>query len=107
MNSMQLTVISAAITGITLASTFAMAGTPETATFKNPRYKGYALDWCVNWGEVGCGTRVANSYCKLKGFKKATSFTKWEDPHIKTHLLGSSNICNIPQCDTFHVINCE
>jgi hypothetical protein len=89
----------------TLLST--ISAQAKDVTFNHPKYKGYALDWCMNWIEVGCGAPAAAAYCKSRGYSQLTGFKKWDDPQIKTRLMRSAKICDLKICDSFEFISCR
>lgn len=96
-----------AILFATIALLSASSAQAKDVNFNHPKYGGYALDWCLNWNEVGCGAPVAQAYCKSQGYSQLTGFKKWNDPHIKTKLMRSAKICNLTICDSFEVISCR
>jgi len=80
----------------------------KTKTFIKPKFKGYALDWCKIF-EHGCGKKAAIRYCKSKGYSKAVSWIKWNNPGVKTMTIGQSSICDpaYHRCDSFLKIKCK
>jgi hypothetical protein len=95
----------AAALGVALLSPTASAE-DFVKTIKKPVWKGYALDWCLNWGE-GCGQAAADKYCKSGGYEKAVNFSKWEDLGKPTRLIGSNQVCDEEFCDSFKHITCQ
>lgn len=79
----------------------------NTFNYSNPKYKGYALDWCRVF-ENDCGKGAADAYCQAKGHLKAASWLKRNHPGVKTMTIGQNSICNpqYHQCDTFSSIQC-
>lgn len=74
--------------------------------FANPTYKGHLLDWCKTWA-TDCGKPVADAYCVNKGFDKSGSFTKLNNPGQSTRLIGSNQVCDEEECDSFTTIQCH
>ncbi len=79
----------------------------ETRKLNNPTYKGLALDWSYDWGEIGCGKRVADAFCKTKKFKRSVGYKKREDPGGRTRQISNDSICDANYCDSFRFIMCE
>jgi hypothetical protein len=83
------------------------AAEAKEASFSPPKWKGYRLDWCVNWSE-DCGQPAADAFCKAKGFEYATHFA--QDPRIgsldPTRLIGTDAVCDQDMCDGFKYITC-
>jgi hypothetical protein len=78
----------------------------ETAVVNKPVWKGYALDWCLTWGE-GCGKPAADKYCQSGGYDKSTAFEIWENLGKPTRLIGSNQVCDdAGLCDSFKSITC-
>ncbi|HGZ70565.1 MAG TPA: hypothetical protein ENK74_04125 [Nitratifractor sp.] len=77
-------------------------------TFTKPKFHGYALDWCKTFAH-SCGKSAADSYCKLKGYKKAISFSKWNKLSTQTMTIGETSICDprFHRCDSFKYIKCS
>lgn len=76
--------------------------------FTNPKWNGYALDWCAQF-ETNCGKPAADMYCQKKGYPSSTSFVKRSSVNVPTMTVGSNAICN-PQyhtCDSFSSITCK
>jgi hypothetical protein len=103
MGSMRL--IFSAILGTFVLSSTVLADDFVT-TIKKPLWKGYALDWCLTWG-ADCGQVAADKYCKSGGYEKAVKFSKWEDLGKPTRLIGSGQVCDEDQCDSFKYITCQ
>ncbi|MCA0434032.1 MAG: hypothetical protein LCH46_12305 [Proteobacteria bacterium] len=85
---------------------FSGSALSETAKIEDPKWKGYGLDWCLNWG-ASCGKPVADKYCQAKGYEKSTAFQKWENPGFATRLIGSNQVCDETECDSFASITCS
>ena len=101
------TTIKSFVLGLTFAGILTGVGNAETTKFSTPLYKGYHLDWCVDWGKIGCGKRVSENFCKIKGYQKSVGYKKWEKPGKPTRLIGNDSICDADYCDSFHFIMCE
>jgi hypothetical protein len=92
---------------ITMAGAFTTMAIAETKKISSPRYKGYMLDWCVDWGRVGCGKQASNRYCKIEGFKRSVGYKKWEKLGKPTRQIGTDSICDADYCDSFSFVMCE
>ncbi len=95
---------------IILISQNAFSGGPRLReTFNDPIYKGYRLDWCLEWGSQ-CGKPAADAWCKAKGYG-AGAYSFKIAPHIgsrtPTILFTSEEICDQDFCDGFSKIVCE
>ena len=78
-------------------------------TFVRPRTGGLRLDWCKYWS-VQCGRPAANTFCRTRGYRYATSWRKAVDVGrfgIRTRVIGSGQICNGNFCDSFRWIRCS
>lgn len=85
---------------------FAQMVKADTQDFSSPNYKGHLLDWCFTWA-ADCGQHPADAWCKVKGFDGAQSFQKWDNPGQATRLIGSNQVCDEPECDSYTKITCE
>jgi hypothetical protein len=66
----------------------------------------FPLDWCLSWG-ADCGAPPAHQFCQFKegpGWV-AQRFQKEHDVP-PTKLIGSGEICDIADCDSFEYIQC-
>jgi serine/threonine protein kinase len=94
--------IGVALLGL-LAVIVIVDGDRRDKTFFNPRYNGYPLDWCLHEA-TQCGEPVANEWCRLKGYSRATANPI--APHIgATYILGDNKRCT-GNCDGFSSITC-
>jgi hypothetical protein len=92
---------------ISLSMMTATSAHAEIRKFNKPRHGGHLLDWCLDWGEVGCGKQTASRYCKSRGFKRSVGYKKWEDPGRPTKQISTNSICDANFCDSFQFIMCE
>jgi hypothetical protein len=91
-----------------VAATFSVPmASAETQKLNSPKVKGVLLDWCWDWGEIGCGKRVATAYCKSQGFKRSVGYKKWEDPGRPTQQISNGSVCDASYCDSFRFVMCE
>lgn len=85
--------------------------TPEQKTFADtfpfPSYKGLSLDWCMDIG-IDCGLRVAQTFCKARGYDQASSFDgPYNLPIGKTLTFRTEKSCEEPpKCFSFKSITC-
>ena len=84
------------------------AGQASAATFSNPKWNGYALDWCKNF-EQGCGKLAADTFCQKKGYPQAAAWVKLNQVPYQTMTIGQNAICNpsVHRCDSFQSITCQ
>jgi hypothetical protein len=76
--------------------------------FQNPTINGIRVDGCMKWGPVGCGDPAANYWCRSKGFKRATSWSKENTrPTIFQDPESSHKVCDYFFCGGFTRIACE
>jgi hypothetical protein len=94
-------ILSAAALGLALTG----AARAEITEFAAPAYKGHLLDWCFNWA-ADCGKKPADAWCKLQGYDGVEAFKKWENPNKSTRLIGSNQVCDEPECDSYTKIAC-
>ena len=95
------------ILGILIVIATTLATRPVLAAevqYKNPRFDGYALDYCRNWA-VECGKPAADAYCHKKGYKRATQFRVKKDSP-PTRVIGSGKVCTAPSCDRIAWVAC-
>lgn len=79
----------------------------ETRTFRNPKIKGYRLDWCRFWG-LQCGKEAAHAFCRFKGYLRAKSWEIDCGPNVfPTYVIETGQICNRAGCCGFKYIECE
>lgn len=81
---------------------------PGLIRYTEPMYKGYRLDWCLDWA-AQCGAPAADAWCRLKKLDRANS---WKiAPNIgntaHTKVFRSGQICDKPFCDGFAEIVCD
>jgi hypothetical protein len=73
--------------------------------FKKPKWNGRRVDWCLVFA-FACGEYAANDFCRMQGYKEASSWE--EDENIgDTVLLGSAANCQLAFCDGFESITCS
>jgi hypothetical protein len=73
-------------------------------TFYNPTLRGVGVDWCMSANMGGCGQVAASTWCRTKGFSKATDF-KW-GAMSPVYRQGDNDICN-GICGGFTQVTCE
>jgi hypothetical protein len=78
------------------------SGTPKT--FRNPTLRGVGVDWCMSAEMSGCGQVAATTWCRSKGFSKATDF-KWK-MKSPVYRQGDNEICK-GFCGGFTQVTCE
>ncbi len=93
----------AAVVMIALAPA-AQAGT-EQQVIHNPQYKGHLLDFCASWA-TDCGMPAAELFCQKIGYDHASAFTKWAHPGQSTRLIGTGQVCDDENCDSFTNVTC-
>ena len=84
----------------------AHAGDPKSyyRTFWSPLFHGHRLDYCVGEGKT-CGLPVANHYCQLMGYEKATQ--QEIDYNVgMTRSFSTRKPCKGWQCNGFTMIRC-
>lgn len=94
----------AAVAALLLMSSFSVANA-ENTTVNKPVWKGHALDWCLTWA-TDCGKPAADKYCQSGGYEKSVSFSIWQNPGVSTRLIGSNQVCDEEECDSFLKIVC-
>jgi hypothetical protein len=81
----------------------------DITTFRNPRYEGHFLDWCLTWA-TDCGRPAARAFCRLKGFDGVHDFQKSYQARGITKTINGNELCrtnvNHPHCDGFEFIKC-
>src|SRR5262245_37278589 len=72
--------------------------------FSRPLYKdGLRLDVCFAFGQA-CGQRPADAFCRVQGYRTATSF---ETEHARpTRIAGDGKRCDADFCQGFRSIVC-
>lgn len=88
----------------------APASTTEQKTFSDtfhfPTYQGLALDWCMDIGQT-CGPQVAETFCKARGYDKASFDGPYKLAFGKTLTLRTEKSCEEPgKCYGFKSITC-
>lgn len=76
----------------------------RTQTFVLPRMDNYRIAWCYK-DSIGCGARVAFSFCRRMGFMKALNYEIDKDVHA-TKALGNHKLCFGNTCQAFNSITC-
>ena len=74
--------------------------------FHWPKYQGVALDWCYLWAR-NCGKKVADEYCKYRGYWKGALRYKKANNVGYTKIMRTGQICNANFCDSFEYIDCK
>ena len=73
-------------------------------TYVLPRIEKYRIDWCYENGK-GCGKKVANSFCRLMGFERATGYK--QDPQVHaSREIGDGRLCFGDSCRGFSSVTC-
>ena len=80
----------------------------RAATYGNPMYRGYNLDWCYLF-ENQCGKPAADAFCRRNGQGQAIRWEKLNNPGYQTMTIGQNAICDPSShvCDTFSFIECQ
>lgn len=73
-------------------------------SFWHPTYLGERLSYCTLDG-AECGNKVANQYCRLLGYDKASQSTIAYNVGL-THFIATRAQCKGWRCNGFTVINC-
>jgi hypothetical protein len=73
--------------------------------FSYPKYNGVALDFCYTFGK-NCGQKVANEFCKFKGYKDVYRFKK-ENNVGYTIIMRTGQFCKADFCSSFKYIDCR
>lgn len=71
--------------------------------YNNPRWNGRIVDHCRTWA-TNCGQAGANHYCRLRGFQRAQSFSRFRPG--STYVIGSRRVCNGRGCVGFRQVVC-
>ncbi len=80
---------------------------PGTEIFKQPRYRGNAVDKCLySRGDRQCGKPAADRFCELNGYRESITYDLHER-HGNTFLLGSESQCRGSSCDAFRAVACR
>ncbi|MFP3921065.1 MAG: hypothetical protein ACLFU3_05085 [Dichotomicrobium sp.] len=79
-----------------------------TVTYRNPKWQGNRLDWCLNWGQK-CGKPAANAYCRKRGHERTIGFKKASNigDRQPTRLITTGAVCDDGHCDGFRFIRCR
>ncbi|MGZ3717606.1 MAG: hypothetical protein ACXWR1_04800, partial [Bdellovibrionota bacterium] len=88
---------------------FAGAAAPSFAAhFPNPKWNGYALDWCQSF-ERSCGKPAADMWCQKGGYLGSSAFQINPQVNFETMTVGQNAICNPAdhRCDSFTYIDCQ
>jgi 2C-methyl-D-erythritol 2,4-cyclodiphosphate synthase len=77
-------------------------------TFTPPRYEGYRLDICLQWGKE-CGAPAATAWCKFQGYEKSSSYKIEYDigQRDPTKVFVGGTVCAEAFCDAFSEVTCE
>ncbi len=77
------------------------------AHYPNPKWNGYALDWCADF-ERSCGKPAADIFCQKHGYPSASGFQMLPQVNYETMTIDQNAICDphVHRCDTFAYINC-
>ena len=72
---------------------------------ERPMYKDgtIRLDVCETFGK-NCGQPVADQYCRIHGFERATKFEG--EPATPTRVINGGRECKGPDCRGFKFIEC-
>jgi hypothetical protein len=65
---------------------------------------GYGVDRCLATG-AGCGTVIADSYCRSREFERALSYRKVERDDVAGSVTVSTS-CPTGECPAFVAIEC-
>jgi hypothetical protein len=102
---MRCLIAAGAIAAIVLGATAAQAEKRVFIIANNA--DGYGVDRCLASGG-GCGTTVANSYCRSREFAQALSFRKVDRDDITGDIpSGGTSACPGGACDNFVAIECS
>jgi hypothetical protein len=103
MFSLRSIIITAAALSLSVGA--ASAEDPEITKVNKPKWKGYALDWCLTWA-TDCGKPAADKWCQSGGYDKSVGFAKWNDIGQPTRVIGSNQVCDEQACDSFLYVTC-
>jgi len=80
---------------------------PQEETFRFPVHQVYRLNFCMDDNQ-GCGEPAANTWCKDRGFSRATRWAQEDNigALYPTVFIGSGAICDKFLCDGFEEITC-
>jgi len=80
----------------------------QSVVFWYPYYRGYRVDWCLEWGS-NCGQKAANIACKIYGYVKAVGYQIAYDigSWSPTYVLADDALCGADYCDGFSYIVCD
>ena len=87
---------------------FGLANPTFAAHFPNPKWNGYALDWCQSF-ENYCGKPAADQWCQKHGYPMSSGFQIRPLVNFETMTIGQNAICNPAdhRCDSFTYIDCK
>lgn len=82
--------------------------TQKSGAFTFPTLDGYRLDICLSWGH-DCEKPAADAFCKRQGLNESARFEVENVGRrgIQTKIIGTGDICNIPDCTAFTFIECR
>jgi hypothetical protein len=94
--------------GLLMGTSNAVGRPYEAKSFYNPVYKGYRLDWCLEWGKK-CGLPPAQVWCQRRGYDRATNWKIKTDigSNSPTKVMTGGRVCDQSHCDGFAWIVCE
>ncbi len=94
--------------GLLLTAISAMGSGYEARSFYYPKYEGYRLDWCLEWGNK-CGSPAANVWCRQEHYDRAIDWKKADNigTTSPTKVIRVGRICSQSHCDSFEWISCE
>ncbi|SRR5215831_14373480 len=78
-----------------------LEGRVERPMYKNGPAR---LDVCYTFGK-NCGQAVADEYCRIFGYERATNFEG--EPAALTKVIGTGQECKAPGCQGFKFIVCS
>lgn len=73
-------------------------------SFWHPTYQGARLDYC-NLGGLNCGKKIANQYCRMLGYERATHFEIAPNVGV-TNYIATRARCTGWTCNGFMTIDC-
>jgi hypothetical protein len=95
------------LAGLTLGAALCAGGPSqaERRVFIIANDTTYGVDRCLASG-AGCGTAVANAYCRSRDFAAAQSFRRVDRDDITGGARSSGDTCRGISCDEFVAIEC-
>ncbi len=78
---------------------------PGDMFYREPKYRGKRVSRCLTEGK-GCGRKAADEFCRLEGYRSATSQERWRDVG-PTVWLGNMRTCNKRSCDAMKNVQCS